>query len=89
MANHKSAIKRHRQSEKKRLKNRQVKSVLHTQIKKANFEIKAGSAKPQDGAVRLAVKTLASAVTKGIMHKKTASRKISRLMKKAYTCTLN
>ena len=89
MANHKSAIKRHRQSIKKRLRNRKIKSDLNTKIKKANFEIKDGSAIPQDGAVRFAVKALASAASKGIMHKKTASRKISRLMKKAYSCKLN
>ncbi len=89
MANHKSAIKRHRQSEKRRLQNRQAKSALHTQLKKAHAEIGAKSAKPQEGAVGLAVKALASAATKGLMHKKTASRRISRLMKKANTCQIS
>lgn len=83
MANHKSAVKRHRQSEIRRLRNRSLKSSLHTQIKKAHAEIDKGEAKPTAGEVKLAVKALATASSKGVLNKKTASRRISRLMKKA------
>lgn len=83
MANHPSAWKRHLQSEKRRLRNRKVRSALHTQMKKATRELTEGSANPNAGEVRNAVSALATAATKGILHKRTAQRRISRLMQKA------
>lgn len=83
MANHKSALKRFRQSEKRRIRNRAVKSALHTQLKKAHREMAQQTAKPGVGEVRNAQSAIAVACRKGIMHKKTASRRISRLMKAA------
>jgi small subunit ribosomal protein S20 len=74
MANHVSAAKRHIQSEKRRLRNRAAKSALHTQIKKTRSEMG-----PE--AVRAGQQALAVAARKGIIHKKTAARRISRLMK--------
>jgi len=83
MANHPSALKRHRQSLKKNARNRSARSALATQIKKARAEITNNSAKPDAGEVRNAVALLAKTMGKGLMHKKTASRRISRLMKQA------
>lgn len=83
MANHKSAAKRHLQSEKKRIRNRAVKSALHTQMKKALSEIVGKKAKVNEGEVRNAQSALATAASKGVMSKKTASRRISRLMTQA------
>lgn len=83
MANHKSAAKRHLQSEKKRVRNRAVKSALHTQMKKALSEIAEKKAKVNEGEIRNAQSALATAGSKGVMSKKTASRRISRLMSKA------
>jgi small subunit ribosomal protein S20 len=83
MANHPSAIKRHIQSLKKNARNRSIKSALATQIKKARKEIAESKAKPDAGEVKNAVSLLAKSVSKGVLHKKTASRKISRLMKQA------
>lgn len=83
MANHKSAAKRHLQSEKRRIRNRAVKSALHTQMKKALSEISNKSAKPNAGEIRNTQSALATAAAKGVMHKKTAARRISRLMSKA------
>lgn len=82
MANHISAAKRHRQSLKRRLRNRTVKSALHTQMKKAHAEINAKTAKIGEGEIKAAQSAIASAASKGVLHKKTAARRISRLMKK-------
>ncbi len=82
MPNHKSAQKRHIQSCKKRLRNRMIKSALKTQLKKTNYHIqnKSNDAKK---SITLAIKTISRAKTKGIIHKKNAAKKISKLMKKA------
>lgn len=83
MASHKSAWKRYLQSEKRRERNRNLKSALKTQLKKARTEISAGTASPVAGEVKNAVSALQSAATRGVMHKRTAARRISRLMKAA------
>lgn len=83
MANHKSAAKRHRQSLERRLRNRIIKASLHTQIKKAHVEITAKTAKAGEGEIRAAQSAIATAASKGVLHKKTAARRISRLMKQA------
>jgi small subunit ribosomal protein S20 len=83
MANHKSAAKRHLQSEKRRVRNRAVKSALHTQLKKAAAEFSNKTAKAGEGEIRNAQSAIAIAAAKGVLHKKTASRRISRLMSKA------
>lgn len=76
MANHVSAAKRHIQSEKRRVRNRAVKSALHTQLKKTRSNMT-----PEN--VIGGQSTLAIAARKGVMHWKTAARKISRMMKAA------
>lgn len=76
MANHVSAAKRHIQSEKRRLRNRTAKSALNTQLKKTRAD-------KNDQSIRLGQQALAIAVRQGIIHKKTAARKTSRLMKAA------
>ncbi len=83
MANHQSAIKRHKQSEKRRLRNASTKSTLRTAVKKVTEAVAAG--KPEEAAASLksAVKLLDKAVSKGVLHRNTASRKISRLTVKA------
>lgn len=83
MASHKSAWKRYLQSEKRRERNRVAKSQLKTQVKKARAEITAGKSSPVAGDVKAAVQALAQAKSKGVLHKRTASRRISRLMKAA------
>jgi len=83
MAHHKSAWKRHLQSQKRRLQNRAKMSAMKTQLKRARAAISAGTAEPNGGDVQLAVKALARIGQKGLLHKKTAQRRISRLMKAA------
>lgn len=82
MANHPSALKRQRQNEKRRLRNKGHKSTINTTIKKIFTSL---SEKDNDKAKELykeAVARLDGAVTKGALHRRTASRRISRLTKK-------
>lgn len=79
MAIHKSVIKRQKQADKKHLINKSVKSALKTITKKveqAAAEKKADAAKE---ALTNAMKAYDKASSQGILHKNTASRKISRL----------
>lgn len=88
MAIHKSVIKRQKQSEKKHLINKAVKSSLKTaakRVEQAAAEKKADAAK--DALVK-AMKAYDKAVSQGILHKKTASRKISRLSVKVGKTTV-
>lgn len=82
MPNIKSQKDRVVQTKKENLHNKALKSNLKTVVKKADAAVLAGSDN-KDEAVKTAVSTLDKAVTKGVMHKKTAARKISRLMKRA------
>ncbi len=83
MANHPSALKRHLQSLKKNARNRSARAALATQMKKTRVELANKTAKVNEGEVKKAVSMLAVAVRKGILHKKAASRRTSRLMKQA------
>ena len=78
----KSAKKRLRQNIKHNLRNRTYKSALKTQMKKVLNAIREGNAQAVQEELRLTVKKLDTGVTKGILHKNTASRKKSRLAKK-------
>lgn len=80
MANTKSAEKRIRSNERKRLRNQMYRSRVKTMIRKAEQLIFSG----QEGAeaVRAAITTLDKAAVKGIIHKNNAARRKSRLMKK-------
>lgn len=79
MANHRSAVKRHTQSEKKRQRNKAYKSALKTATKKV---IDATTASNKEDAVKnLCTVTvmLDKAVTKNVLHRNNAARRISRL----------
>ena len=79
MANHASALKRQRQNEKRRLRNRGHKSAINTTIKKIFTSLNDKESGKAQELYREAVARLDSAVSKGALHRKTASRKISRL----------
>ena len=81
MANHASALKRQRQSEKRRLRNRGHRSVINTTIKKMFSSLSEKETDKARGLYREAIARLDSAVSKGALHRRTASRKISRLTK--------
>jgi small subunit ribosomal protein S20 len=78
----KSGIKKHRQSLKKRDRNTIVKSDLKTQVKKITAVIENNDRKAAEEILRETESKLKKAASKGVMHKKTASRKTGRLAKK-------
>jgi small subunit ribosomal protein S20 len=81
LANHKSAIKRIRTSERKRIRNRVFISRARTQIKAARTELSGGNLDSARETVLAAIRTLDKAAAKGILHHNNASRRKSRLMK--------
>jgi small subunit ribosomal protein S20 len=81
MANHKSAIKRIRQSEKRRLFNRNYRNRTRSFVKNARQAIEGGELAEAEEATRAAIKDLDMAASRGIIHKRNAARRKSRLMK--------
>ncbi len=79
MANHKSAKKRTRQTTKVNKRNRHLRSVLRNSVKAVRTSIETGEKAQAEDNLKLAVRKLDQAVTKGIMKRRTASRTISRL----------
>ncbi len=77
MANIKSQIKRNRQNEKRRVRNRAVRSELRTRVRAA--EAASGSENEAE-MLRLAIKRIDKAAAKGVLHKKAAARQKSRLV---------
>jgi len=82
MADHKSAIKRDRQSKVRRLRNRINKSKMKTAIRRIEEALVAGSEEQAQEALKIAVPIIQKTASKGTVHQKTASRKISRLTKR-------
>lgn len=78
-----SVKKRARQNIKRRLYNRNIESGMKTQVKKINEAVKSNDKELVEATLRETVKVISKAATKGVLHKKTASRKISRLSKLA------
>ena len=83
MANHKSALKRMRQNAKRRAYNRSYRSRARTFVKKARTAIET-SKTPQTAieATRAALSELDRIASKGIIHKRNAARRKSRLMQR-------
>ncbi len=79
MANIKSAKKRILVIETKTLRNKMIKSKVKTLIKKVEAAIEAGDKAAAQAALKVATAEIDKAASKGIYHKNTASRKISRL----------
>ena len=83
MANIKSQIKRNRQNEKSRLRNKAVKSELKTAIRKFREAADAGNADEATTALRNASRKLDKAVSKGVIHKNQAANRKSAIAKRA------
>jgi small subunit ribosomal protein S20 len=81
VANIKSQIKRNRQNEKRRVRNKAVRSELRTRTKVAVTAAEQGSDNSEE-ATRLAIKKLDKAAAKGVIHKNQAARRKSRLVKR-------
>jgi small subunit ribosomal protein S20 len=82
MANHKSAIKRNLQNEKRRLHNREYRNRTRTLVNKAREAIEAGDVTEAEQAVRRAVRDIDKLASRGTIHKRNAARRKSRLMSK-------
>ena len=81
MANIKSAIKRNKQNEKRRIRNRVVRGRARTLVTKARTAIVKGD-EAATTAVATAISALDRAAGKGVIHKNNAARRKSRLMKR-------
>ncbi len=82
MANIKSQIKRNRQNEKRRIKNRVYRGAARTAIKKAHVAFGTSNAESSKNTVLEAISMLDKAARKGVIHKNNAARRKSRLMKR-------
>ena len=76
-----SAAKRHRESEAHRMRNKSVKSSVHTCERKFVEAVHANDKAAADEKLKQLIKELDTAASKGILNKKAASRKKSRMMK--------
>lgn len=85
MAHHKSAQKRIRQTKRRTEVNRARRSQLRTAVKKVELAIAGGDAAAAKVALSAAQPELDRGVSKGILHKNTASRKLSRLSARVET----
>ncbi len=79
MPHHKSAEKRLRQTEKRTVINRARMSRVRTFVKKVEAAIETGDRAAAQSALQLAQPELHRATTKGVLHKNTVARKLSRL----------
>ena len=87
MAQHASAFKRHRQSEKRRARNRGIKTELRHIVRSVRASLEKKD--PKDAAATLATasRALAKAATKGVIHRNAAARKIARLSRAVHGLT--
>ncbi len=81
MATHKSALKRHRQSLRRRARNVSVKSNVRTGVKKVRASVEGKDVAAARAALAAALPAIDKAASKGVIHKRTAARRVSRLMK--------
>ena len=82
MANNKSAEKRIRVNERKRMRNKPLRTSARTAVKKAEVSVNAGDQAEALAAVRAAISQLDKVADKGVIHKNNAARRKSRLMAK-------
>jgi small subunit ribosomal protein S20 len=82
LANIKSQIKRNRQNEKRRLRNRVVRGTTRSAVREARAAFESGNVEVTKTAVLEAISKLDKAAEKGVIHKNNAARRKSRLMKK-------
>ena len=81
MANHKSALKRATQNEIKRIRNKSIKTRIKKVTKEVRLSLKKDSSEITLKKLNTAQSIIDNSAKKGVIHKKTAARKISRLSK--------
>ncbi len=82
MATHKSAMKRARQNEVRRLRNKNYRTRSKNMIKEVRAAIADNSADQARESLKDSVSVIQKSVSKGVVHKNTAARKISRLSRR-------
>jgi small subunit ribosomal protein S20 len=87
VANHKSAEKRNRQAQAARLRNKMNKTKMKTVIRKLDEAVVAGTVDVAKEILVKATSVIATTASKGTIHKRNASRKISRLAKRVNKMT--
>jgi len=88
LATHASALKRARQSERRRMRNTTIKSAIRTFSKKVLKAVEGKNLEEAREALARAIPTIQGASSKKVIHKKAAARKISRLAKKVNALTI-
>ena len=83
MANIKSQMKRNRQNEQRRQRNKSVRSEVKTRMKRFETALATGDGEAASAALALAVKKLDKAAAKGVIHKNKAANHKSALMRRA------
>jgi len=81
LANHKSAVKRNRQNKVRAARNTHIRSTMRTFVKQVREAVAANDKAAAQAAIDRAMPFIDKAASKGVIHKATASRKISRLQK--------
>lgn len=76
---HPSAVKRNRQNIKQRARNRGVQARVRTEVRKLREIVAQGDAAAAEAELRIAVRDLSKAASKGVIHRNAASRRIARL----------
>jgi len=82
LANHKSAIKRARQNEEQRVRNRSRKTRMKNAIRKLEETIGSKATDTVAEDLKAAISVIEKTAAKGVIHRNTASRKISRLTRR-------
>lgn len=82
MANTRSAKKRIRQNERRRVRNKAVRTRTRSFIKRAQLALEEGNPETAAAAVKVAVSEIDRAKSKGVLHHRNAARRKSRLMKR-------
>jgi len=81
LAHHKSALKRIKQNKVKNARNRHVRSTMRTFVKKIREAVENKDLAAAKEALAAAIPVIDKSATKGVIHKATASRNVSRLTK--------
>jgi len=84
LANHKSAIKRNRQNEKRSARNRGLRTQVKSQIKNVLAAVEEKNTEEAQKSLKEASAVISKVASKGVLHSRAASRKISGLAKKVH-----
>jgi small subunit ribosomal protein S20 len=88
LATHKSAIKRAKQSELRKQRNRAKKTRVKGAVKKVRVALESKSVEEAHAALREAIPIIDKAASKGALHHRTAARRVARLSKKVHTLSV-